>query len=85
MSKPSTLENFWNRPSVDNGLEIVLDPLRHSKPGEPKRKQAVSICHGVWLRPFCIYPAWAWSECAGVRAPCTPVTVQILTVLPCFP
>ena len=52
MSKPSTLENFWNRPSVDDGLEIVLDPLRHSKPGEPKRKQAVSICHGVWLRPF---------------------------------
>ena len=50
MSKLSTLENFWNRPSVDNGLEIVLDPLRHSKPGEPKRKQAVSICHGVWLR-----------------------------------
>jgi hypothetical protein len=84
MSKPSTLENFWNRPSVDNGLEIVLDPLRHSKPGEPKRKQAVSICHGVWLRPFCAYPAWAWSECR-VRAPCTPVTVHILTLLPCFP
>lgn len=34
---------------MDNGLEIVLDPLRHSKPGEPRRKQAVSICHGVWL------------------------------------
>ena len=32
---------------VDNGLEIVLDTLRHSKPGEPRRKQAVSICHGA--------------------------------------
>jgi hypothetical protein len=61
------LANFWTRPSVDNGLEIVLDPLLHSKPGEPERKQAVSICHGVWLRPFCTYPAWAWSECAGAR------------------
>ena len=45
-SRPSTLEQFWNKPSVDNGLEIMLDPLRHSKPGEPKRKTAVSICQG---------------------------------------
>jgi hypothetical protein len=53
MARPSTLENFWNAPSINNGLEIVLDPLRHSKPGEPKRKTAVSICHGwkSWLPP----------------------------------
>lgn len=53
MARPSTFENFWNQPSVDSGLEIMLDPLRHKRPGDPGRKTAVSICHGwkSWLPP----------------------------------
>jgi hypothetical protein len=47
MARPSTFENFWNQPSVDSGLEIMLDPLRHKRPGDPGRKTAVSICHGA--------------------------------------
>mmetsp|Transcript_77340 Transcript_77340/g.113277 ORF Transcript_77340/g.113277 Transcript_77340/m.113277 type:complete len:128 (+) Transcript_77340:55-438(+) len=53
MSRPNTLEQFWHAPSVHNGLEVVLDPMRHSKPGEAPRKSAVSICQGwkSWLPP----------------------------------
>jgi len=49
--RPNTLEQFWHAPSVHNGLEVVLDPMRHSKPGEAPRKSAVSICQGAFLTP----------------------------------
>ena len=59
MSRDNTVFRFLNEPSIDHGLEILLDPLRHrSAPQDAQeptaaRRPAVSIAEGwrSWLPP----------------------------------
>eukprot|EP00960_Hanusia_phi_P039789 754044-Hanusia_phi.AAC.5 len=49
--RKNPISSFVERPSIDSFLEIGLDPLRHDKPGAPKRRREVSIAAGSssWL------------------------------------